>query len=102
MPSLKNLINIRHEILPGLMTDFKPLKQKLGLKWADVWRGWDWETDLQATNLRDPRLAWKAALGKRFEKLNNLRLGVEYTGETGGRHRPASHRVMGTLELPFE
>ena len=84
------------------MADFKPLKQKLGLKWADVWRDWDWKAGVQATNLRDPRAAWEAAFGIRFKELNDLRLGVKYTGEAGGRHRPASHRVMGTLELPFE
>ena len=102
MPSLKNLINIRHEILPGLMADFKPLKQKLGLEWADVWRDWDWKAALRATNLSDPRAAWGAAFGKRFKKLNDLKLGIKYTGETGGRHGPTSHRVMGTLEYPFE
>ena len=92
-------LNIKHEILPNLIAEFDPIRQKLGLNWKDVLRGWDWEANVQGENVQNPKLAWKFALGKRFEDLGNIRLGVEYTGGYGGS---PEHRFLGSAGVSFE
>ena len=97
-PSISAL-NIKHKILPNLIAEFDPIRRKLGLNWKDVLRDWDWEADVRGENVRNPKLAWKFALGKRFEDLGNIRLGVEYTGGYGGS---PEHRFLGTAGVSFE
>ena len=97
-PSISAL-NIKHKILPNLIAEFDPIRRKLGLNWKDVLRGWDWEADVRGENVRDLKLRYKFALGKRIEDLGNIRLGVEYTGGYGGN---PEHRVLGTAGISFE
>ena len=97
-PSISAL-NIKHKILPNLIAEFDPIRRKLGLNWKDVLRDWDWEADVRGENVRNPKLAWKFALGKRFEDLGNIRLGVEYTGGYG---KNPEQRVLGKASFSFE